>query len=96
MDRMEPHDHAIKVRMDHVTTSLMERARRYVKLDKSKFIRQSVREKAEAILAEREKTLFTAEDWHMFFAMLDHPPQPTERMKEAARKHAAITDSHAI
>ena len=34
----------LKFRMDAVTAGLMERARSYVKLDKSKFVRQSIRE----------------------------------------------------
>lgn len=86
----------LKFRMDVVTADLMERARSYVKLDKSKFVRQSIREKAEAIIAEHEKTLFTQKDWHMFFDMLDNPPKPTERMKKAAEKYKNITSSDAV
>ena len=86
----------LKFRMDAVTADLMERARVHVQLDKSKFVRHSIREKAEAIIAEHEKTLFTKEDWYMFFDTLDNPPEPTERMKKAAKKHKDITESHAI
>ena len=89
-------DDTLKFRMDAVTADLMERARSYVKLDKSKFIRHSIREKAEAIIAEHEKTLFTQEDWHAFFDMLDNPPEPTKRMKKAAEKYKQITASYAI
>lgn len=92
----ERNDNSIKLRMDSVTSELMERARRYVKLDKSKFIRQSVREKAEAVIAEHEKTHFTAEDWTVFFDMLDHPVEPTDRMRKAAEKHREITSSDAV
>ena len=56
----------LKVRIDAVTLQLLERARTYAELDKSKFIRQSIREKAEAIIAEHEKTRFSAEDWQCF------------------------------
>ncbi|MDD5633009.1 MAG: DUF1778 domain-containing protein, partial [Methylococcales bacterium] len=45
--------------MDAVTLQLLERARSYVDLDKSKFIRQSIREKAESIISEHEKTRFS-------------------------------------
>jgi uncharacterized protein (DUF1778 family) len=70
--------------------------KKYVKLDKSKFVRHSIREKAEAIIAEHEKTLFTREDWYMFFDMIDNSPEPTERMKKAAEKYKDITAAHAI
>ncbi len=89
-------DDTLKFRMDAVTADLMERARSYVKLDKSKFVRHSIREKAEAIIAEHEKTLFTREDWYMFFDMIDNSPEPTERMKKAAEKYKDITATHAI
>ena len=80
----------LKVRIDAVTLQLLERARTYVELDKSKFIRQSIREKAEAIIAEHEKTRFSAEDWQVFFEMVDNPPEPTERMRKAALTYKKI------
>jgi len=89
-------DDTLKFRMDAATAELMERARGYVKLDKSKFVRHSIREKAEAIIAQHEKTTFTEEDWHVFFDMIDNPPEPTDRMKKAAEKYKDITASHAV
>mgnify|MGYP000013950659 CR=1 FL=1 len=80
----------LKFRMDDLTLQLLERARGYVELDKSKFIRQSIREKAETIIAEHEKTCFSTEDWQSFFTMLDNPPEPTERMKKAALTYQNI------
>ncbi|MBF0233627.1 MAG: DUF1778 domain-containing protein [Desulfamplus sp.] len=89
-------DNTLKFRMDAVTADLMERARSYVNLDKSKFVRHSIREKAEAIIAEYETTKFTQEDWYIFFDMLDNPSKPTERMKRAADKYKEITESNAV
>lgn len=82
----------LKVRMDATTLQLLEQARSYVDLDKSKFIRQSIREKAELVISEHEKTKFSAEDWQMFFDMLDNPSEPTERMKKAALTYKRIVD----
>jgi len=48
----------VKIRMDSVTLQLLEQARVHVNLDKSKFIRQSIQEKAAAIIAEHETTHF--------------------------------------
>jgi uncharacterized protein (DUF1778 family) len=84
-------DDTLKVRMDAVTLSMMDTARGYLKLDKSKFIRQSVREKAAAVIAEHQKTRFSAEDWTSFFEVLDAPAKPTARMTRAARKFREIT-----
>lgn len=89
-------DDTLKFRIDDVTSELMERARAYVKLDKSKFVRHSIREKAEVIIAQHEKTIFTEEDWHVFFDMIDNPPEPTDRMKKAAEKYKEIVTSHAV
>ena len=89
-------DDTLKLRMDALTVELMERARGYVKLDKSKFVRHSIREKAEAIIAQHEKTTFTQEDWNVFFEMIDTPPKPTKRMKKAAEKYKEIIASHEV
>lgn len=80
----------LKVRMDIATIQLLEQARSYVGLDKSKFIRQSIREKAQAVIAEHEQTRFSAEDWRLFFELLDNPPEPTERMKKALQTYNNI------
>jgi uncharacterized protein (DUF1778 family) len=47
----------------------------------------------ETIIAEHDKTIFSSEDWHMFFAMIDNPSEPTERMKKAAQKYREIISS---
>ncbi|TPW25832.1 type II toxin-antitoxin system TacA family antitoxin [Pararhizobium mangrovi] len=76
----------LKVRMDSVTISMMDTARAYLKLDKSKFIRESVREKAKSVIAEHQTTRFSVEDWSAFFAAIDAPAEPTSRMKKAVHK----------
>ena len=87
-------DDTLKVRMDRMTLNLLERARTYVAVNKSTFIRQSVQEKAAAVIAEYEKTRFTKQDWQRFFEMIDHPPKPTVRMKKAVRTYRAIMSAH--
>lgn len=89
-------DDTFKFRMDAATAELTQRARGDVKLDKSKFVRHSIHEKAEAIIAQHEKTSFTKEDWHVFFDMIDNPSKLTDRMKKAAEKYKDITASHAV
>lgn len=89
-------DNVLKLRMDAITLNLLEHARSYVDLNKSKFIRQSIREKAETIIAEHEKTRFTADDWSMFLDMLDNPVKPTDRMKKAAKKYKKVTTSDEV
>lgn len=85
----------LHIRMDTVTLQLLERAQQYVGLDKSKFIRQSIREKADAVIAQHEQTTrFSADDWQRFFALLDNPPEPTERMKKAAALYQDIVSEH--
>lgn len=83
-------DNILKLRIDDITLDLLEKARSYVELNKSKFIRQSIRANAEAIISEHEKTKFSREDWHMFFDMVDSSPEPTKNMKRAAKKYHEI------
>lgn len=80
----------LKIRIDAVTLQLLETARSYVDLDKSKFIRQSIREKAEAIISEHEHSRFNADDWRLFFEMTENPPEPTDRMKQALKTYQKI------
>lgn len=89
-------DDTLKVRMDRMTLILLKRASSYVNVDKSTFIRQSIQEKAASVIAENEKTRFTKKDWFRFFEMIDHPPQPTPRMKKATRKYKAITSADEV
>ncbi len=81
----------LKIRMDSLTMQLLEKARSYVDLDRSKFIRQSIQEKANTLITEHDHTRFNATDWRMFFEMLDNPPVPTERMKKAALFHEQLS-----
>jgi uncharacterized protein (DUF1778 family) len=81
----------LKVRMDGETLAMLDAARAYLKLDKSKFIRESVREKAAAVIAEHERTRFTAEDWQSFFAALERPALSTARMRKAVEKFRDIS-----
>ncbi|MCB8840032.1 DUF1778 domain-containing protein [Aurantimonas sp. VKM B-3413] len=80
----------LKVRMDAATLSMMDTARAYLNLDKSKFIRESVREKAESVIAQHQKTQFSPGDWAAFFGALDAPAAPTRRMTKAAQKFRDI------
>jgi uncharacterized protein (DUF1778 family) len=84
-----------KFRLDSATSALLERASSYVGLDKSKFIRKSIREKALAVIEEHEKTTFTYNDWRMFFSLLENPPAPTQAMKNAAQKYRSLITNHA-
>jgi len=86
----------IKVRIDTETQGLLEQARIYVNLDKNKFIRQSIQEKAQSVIAEHETTRFNAADWAMFFDMIDNPPEPTARMKKAAIAYQKIMDENEV
>lgn len=86
----------LKIRMDAEILNLLEQARSYLELDKSKFIRQSIREKAQTIISEHQKTKFSETDWQQFFELLDNPPPPTARMKKAALAYQAIVDSNEV
>lgn len=90
---MEPlrKDNSLKVRFDAPTLSLLEQAGSLVGMDRSKFVRYSVRTTAEEVIAQHGKTVFSKEDWTTFFDMVDNQgSEPTQRMKNAARKYREI------
>lgn len=89
-------ENTLKLRMDTLTLELLERAGAYLELDKSKFIRLSIQEKAQAVLAQHEKTTFSKQDWLMFFDMIENPPAPTKRMQKAAKTYKNIVSSDEI
>lgn len=89
-------DTVVRFRMDDITAELLDRARTYVEVNKSKFIRQSIREKAQAIIAEHEATRFSKEDWRMFFDMIENPPEPTTHMQRAAEKYRKTVSTDAV
>ena len=88
-------DQQIKLRIDAPTLKLMERAKNYLGTNKSKFIRESIREKATSIIAAHEKTTFSKEDWGLFFQVLDDPIKTSERFKRAAKTHKMVS-THVI
>lgn len=85
-------DMTLKFRIDDLTLRLLEQAQSYVETNRSKFIRQSIREKAEAIIAEHDQTRFNESDWHLFFDSLDTPVEPKARMKKAAQRYKQIVN----
>lgn len=89
-------DHTIKFRIDPPTEELMGRAQSYLGTNKSKFIRQCIREKAQAVIFQHEKTTFSYEDWSLFFDMLDNVTPPTDRMKKASKKYKKLKELHEI
>ena len=90
---MEPQrkDNSLKVRFDAATLSLLEQAGSRIGMDRSKFVRFSVRSTAEAVITQHEKTAFSKGDWITFFNMVDdQEPKPTRRLKKAAHKYKEI------
>lgn len=82
-------DNSLKIRFDASTISLLEQAGSLIGMDRSKFVRFSVRSTAEEIIAQHEKTVFSKNDWIKFFNKLDNP-EPTNRMRKAADKYMEI------
>ena len=78
------------------TLSLLDRASQYMSLNKSKFIRQSIREKSVEIIAEHDKTRFNEVDWKLFFSLLDQPVDATDRMKKARKKYNKIVSNNEV
>jgi len=85
-------DNSVKIRFDAPTLSLLEKAGSLTGMDRSKFVRFSVRSIATEIIAQHEKTVFGEGDWRTFFNMLSQSNQePSPRVKKAADRYQHIT-----
>ncbi len=82
-----------KFRLDSTTSDLLERASSYIGLDKSKFIRESIREKALTIIEEHEKTTFTQNDWRKNGSNSCHPGGRTKYPDEIKDSQGSTSPS---
>ncbi|WP_026289281.1 DUF1778 domain-containing protein [Thioalkalivibrio sp. ALMg11] len=71
----------------------IHRAASLAGMDDSSFVINAAYHAALATIATHERTVLSAEDHAAFFAALDEPPEPTEALREAARRSRARTVS---
>ncbi len=75
------------LRMDARAKRTLERAAAYAETSVSDFVLANAVAAAERIIDSHEKVTLSARDWDVFYDALINPPEPNEKLKEAARRY---------
>jgi uncharacterized protein (DUF1778 family) len=75
------------LRLDAKIKRKLERAAAYEETSVSEFVLASATAAAERIIDAHEKVTLSAPDWDIFYDALMNPPEPYERLKQAARRY---------
>lgn len=75
------------LRLDANTKRKLERAAAYADASVSDFVLQNAVAAAERVIASHEKITLSTNDWDVFHYALLNPPEPNDKLKEAARRY---------
>jgi uncharacterized protein (DUF1778 family) len=75
------------LRVDARTKRKLERAAAYEACSLSDFVLANAEAAADRVIDAHEKITLSAPDWDLFYDALINPPQPTEALKRAVRRH---------
>ncbi len=75
------------LRLDAKTKRRLERLAAYDETTMSDFVLSNAVAAAERVTDPHEKIVLTAQDWDIFCDALINPPEPIERLREAARRY---------
>jgi uncharacterized protein (DUF1778 family) len=77
------------LRLDAKTKRTLARAAAYAETSVSDFVLANAVAAAERVIDSHEKIILSAQDWDVFYDALISPPEPNEKLKEAARRYRA-------
>jgi uncharacterized protein (DUF1778 family) len=75
------------LRLDAKTKRKLERAAAYEETSVTDFVLANAVAAAERVIASHEKITLSVKDWEVFYDALINPPEPNEKLKEAARRY---------
>ncbi len=81
-------DHRTDLRLPLDVKSRIKRAADLVGESISAFVRRTAAREAEKVIAEHEHLVLSNRDRDLFCALLDKPPEPTEALKAAMKRHS--------
>lgn len=87
LDIDEPNNARMNFRMKERVKSVIQRAAALSGLDDSAFTINAAYQSAIATIAAHEATLLQPTDYQVFFDALDNPPAPTDRLRDAFKRH---------
>ncbi|MEY9199435.1 uncharacterized protein (DUF1778 family) [Sinorhizobium fredii] len=84
----EPNTARMNFRTKERVKRTIQRAAALSGLDDSAFTINAAYQSAIATIAAHEATLLQTTDYRAFFDALDNPPQPTDRLRDAFKRHS--------
>ncbi|HLG86346.1 MAG TPA: DUF1778 domain-containing protein [Alphaproteobacteria bacterium] len=75
------------LRLDAKTKRKLERAAAYEETSVTDFVLAYAVAAAERVISSHEKITLSAKDWEIFYDALINPPEPNEKLMEAARRY---------
>ena len=75
------------LRLDAKTKRKLERAAAYEETTVSNFVMANALAAAERVIDSHEKITLSAKDWEVFYDALVNPPEPNERLRQAAHRY---------
>jgi uncharacterized protein (DUF1778 family) len=75
------------LRLDARAKRTLERAAAYEETSVSDFVLANAVAAAKRVIDSHEKITLSARDWDVFYDALANPPEPNEKLKEAARRY---------
>lgn len=84
----EPNDARMNFRTKARIKTAIQRAAALSGVDDTAFTINAAYQSAIATIAAHERTLLQPDDHAAFFAALDNPPEPTDRLKAAFKRHS--------
>jgi len=77
------------LRLDAKAKRTLERAAAYEETSVTDFVLANAVAAAERVINAHEKVTLSAKDWDVFYDALVNPPEPNDKLKEAARRYRA-------
>ncbi|CAN7712483.1 DUF1778 domain-containing protein [Rhizobium sp. LjRoot258] len=87
-DIEEPNDARMNFRTKKRIKKAIQRAAALPGVDDSAFTINAAYQSAMSTIAAPELTLLTPADYRSFFDALDNPPAPTDKLRDAFKRHA--------
>jgi uncharacterized protein (DUF1778 family) len=75
------------IRLDALSKQKLERAAIYAHKSLSEFVLGQALTAADEVIREHETLTLNQADWEVFLDVLEHPPQPSARLKQAFAEH---------
>ncbi len=75
------------LRLNAKSKRALERAAAYEETSVSDFVLANAVAAAERVIDAHEKVVLSAPDWDVFYDALVNPPEPNEKLKQAARRY---------